>query len=430
MACNSGPGATYASKKRLRSHESDRNFLKLNDDCLLGIFKHLSQIDLCHVRNVCPRFAPLAEAAFGLLLRKNRAWTKLEKDRRRSDTRRIFYKFGHLFKMFHVVGEIDSDILQRLTQITSLILVNVTIDAKIARTIFSAEHLKILDLVDCKFISNVGQDKSRKSSKRLREEGASLIRLIFQQTVPPLDIFTKILMSNQHLRCLGIPITIQEDYVLQILTHASNLSELVIFANDSNSRQIHQLVSNLKSPKLLAFNGVTRIIDVAPLLQGIENTSLDISLLILSEFIIDEKSIALISQMKNLQHVVLKGKFTHLGSQFVFLAASLPKLNNFTIAFKQCSIDYKCAGFTFNVVKDIVKAGKGLEVLKILSARNIHINKEGYAELVDIFQKNSRKKKLSIEFLGCKATTSMGVPVQRSDLIFKYARDATCVCKA
>lgn len=427
MAYNSGPGARHASKKRLRSHESDRNFLKLNDDCLLGIFQHLSQIDLCHVRNVCPRFAPLAETAFGILLRKNRAWKKLEKDRRRSDTRRIFYNFGHLFKMFRVVGEIDSDILQRLTQITSLILVNVTIDGKIARAIFSAEHLKILDLVDCKFISNVG---SRNYSKRPRGEDASLIRLIFQQTVPPLDIFTRILTSNQHLRCLGIPITIQEDYVHRILTHASKLSELVIFANDSNSRQMHKLVSNLKSPKLLAFNGVTRIMNVAPLLQGIENTSFDISLLILSEFIIDEESITLISKMKNLQHVVLKGQFTHLGSEFVSLAASLPLLNNFTIAFKQCSIDYKCAGFTFNVVKDIVKAGKGLEVLKILSARNIHINEEGYADLVDIFQKNSRKKKLSIEFLGCKATTSLGVPVQRSDLKIKYGRDATCVCKA
>lgn len=427
--------------KRLRSYNNG-SFLHLNDDCLLGIFEHLTRIDLCHVKNVCDRFAPLAETAFRLNLRNKRCWANYKMERTNSDTRHVFYNFGHLFKSFQVYSKIDSDILERLTQMTSLILVNSEIDWKMTRAIYSAEHLKILDMVSCKFVGDFGHNTpgnscnivhntSENSSQSLHNKDASLVRFILQQTLPPLHTFKNILQRNQQLRCIGIPIDIPEEYISNILIHAQQLSELVIFTNGSDSRRIYQLVSRLRPPKLLAFNGNVSLERVSPLLQGIKQTTSDVSLLILSDFFVDEQAIELISQMKNLRHVVLKGKFACLVTEMVSLVASLPLLNNFSISFKSCSTRYQNVDFTFDHLKHMVKVGRELDFLKILYARSIRINGEDYAELVDLLQKYNRKLKLSIKIQGCKLSTSFDVPmhVRRADLKVEYFKNVACICK-
>lgn len=419
-------------KKRLRSYRFRTSLLDLNDDCLRSIFDHSDKVDLCHMRNVCTRFASLAESAFSVHLKLRPQWTKLKAEHSKSDMRRIFYNFGHLFRSFHACGDIDSDVLQRLTQLDSLILERVRVDSEMVSTIHAGEHLKILDMFNCTFVPSNRDNALRILSRALCKRSSSLKRLLFQQQIPPLRLFSKFLRFNKQLRCLGLPTDIPERYISQILKNAEHLNELVLFSNNSESNHIFQLIRNLKNPKLVAIDGRANVmVSAEPLLDRMRQTTPDIALLVLTDFIFDPESISIISEMKEIQHLVLRGKINCPGSVLVSLVASLPLLYNFTVSFKSCSSDYPNRGVTVNVLKEMVRAGKKLSFLKLSYVRDIRVNANDYAELDDLVRRDSRKQKLAIAIEGCKLTTRVDVPirVQRVDLKICYTNNITCLCK-
>lgn len=429
-------------KKRLRAYQADAPFLNLNDDCMVTIFEHLSQIDLCHVRNVCRRFAPLAETAFEYVLKRKPEWNKIVmaetdwyklimNESSTSDARRIVYKFGHLFRSIHVVGNTDSNILQRLTEITSLTLERVTIDRKMVRALSAVTHLKTLDLVDCTFLIN-------KDNTSLSYKSLLLTRLTFQKVLPPLYVFTKLLQCTQRLRCLGLPIDLPDGYIKDIGKHAKKLPELIIFVNDNSvAATVPNMLGILKSVKKLTVSGHKTLgMCATTIIDGIKPNLPQLIHLEVKGFSFTRMTFNSMSEMKNIRHLTLMGMFTCEKTEFVSMVASLPHLSNLTFSLESCcSLKCERRDVEFNVMKDIVEAGTELNVLKLLCVRELRIDEKGYAKLLDAVKSASRKEKLAVEIAGCGKTTSFDVPmhVQKTNepyLRIDYSVDKSGSCNS
>lgn len=426
------PSASDVSpiKKQTSEYSGTDSLLVLNDDCLLSVFEHLSQSDLCNVQNVCRRFAPLAETAFRSNVIRRPDWVQFQPVNSMPNRRRIFYKFGHLFRSFHAWGKLDSDILQRMTHLTRLTLLRVALDSEIVGVIHSAKHLEVLNMYHCDF-ENESSGNSSKSVNVLR-------RLTCQDQLPPLHTFSEFLQYNQQLNRLGLPTGIPESYVRSIVQHAPQLTELVLFITKYQTTAIIELISNLKALKMVTINAPADMISPllnthrTKLLVGMQETNPGITDLQLNDFVFDSDVMTIISKMKNLQHLALKGKFVCLENDFVSLVASLPCLNKFTVSFKSCTIGHQRehVTFTFDTLRDIVDAGSNIDFLSFRYARDIHIDEMGYAELLDILKRDIRKQKISLVIEGCKLTTSFVVPkcVQRKNLEIDFTKNKSCGC--
>lgn len=394
-------------KKRLRGYQTEEPFLHLNDDCLMGIFEHLTQVDLCHVRRVNARFDPLVERVFRCALKKKPDWNKFEMAESTSDTRRIFYNFGHLFQWFHAIGNTDDDIFERLPQITSLTLERLNIDWKMIRKIHGIQCLKTLDLVNCTF------DHHPKINTAPNIKYSTLQRLTFQ-TLLPTRIFSKLLQYSQQLRCLGLPIDVPESYNDHIQKYGQKLTEFILFANDNFvSSTVPNVLSDLKNVKRLTLSGYRTLgAPATSFLVSIKNNASQITHLEIKEFTFKKPAIDTISELKSLQHLTLTGMFDCEKTEFVSLVTALPLLTSLTFTLDSCcSLKCHSRDVNFNVMKSIVEAGKELNVLKLLHVRLIRIDGKAYAELLKVLEKRVRKEKLLIAIDGCGSTTGFDVPM-------------------
>lgn len=392
-------------KKRLRANRCNTGLLDLNDDCLLAIFEKLNGIELCHMQNVCKRFGSLTEGTFRSLLKQNPEWASSDIGGPECDTRRIFYKFGHLFATFHVHSDIDYDVLQRLTELT------------------------ILNVVSGRITTS--------SSKRLRVKRSPLQRLTFSDKLPPLSIFKKMLQSSQQLQCLGLPLSVSDKYIPHIQKLARQLTELDFHTPvNSVGPELPTLLRYLKNLRKLIITGsMTRSINSAkPILESIKHNIPGLIHIELKEFMLRKQYLQIVSQMESLQHITMMGIFDCLKSEIVSMVAALPSLITLTLAFENCcSPNCRSRNVDFGIVKDIVEAGKKLNSLKFVDAIEMRIDGDGYAKLLDILKGNNRTERLTIAIEGCRKTTTFDVPmeVQKANdecLRIDYDVEGRCRC--
>lgn len=421
---------SVSSKRRLKSHP-EGSFTNLNDHCVLAIFEHLNQMDLCHVQNVCRRFVPLTEIAFKSALKKNPHWTRFKMDESISDTRRVIYKFGHIYETVSFWCKVDAAMVQRLTNVTTLSLVRNNIDWEMIKVVRASEHLRTFGVVDCKFIDNNGDSISKGLDKR----NSILQRLIFYDQLPPISMFSEFLEHNQQILCMGLAGDFSEDYIPYILQHAQQLNELNFFTkNNSLSTKTFDMISNLKNLKKLMVVDF-EIMTADGLVEGIEQKAPNLIHLELKNIIFKTSTLKTISRMKNLQHMTLSGIFGCVKAEIVLMVASLLYLKTLSLTFQNCASP-RCQSryVKFNTLKEILEAGKQLNLIKLLGVREVTIDEKGYEQLLDVLQKDNRNERLLIVIEGCRATTSFNVPLYVQSANVKcmridYEVDQYCLCK-
>lgn len=428
--------ANDSIKKRLRGNRSHTSLTDLNDDCLLAIFENLNRIDICHVQNVCKRFDSVAETAFHSRLKRNKNWAKIGMRESRSETRRILYKFGHLFEKLIINGTCDSDILQRLTQIKELHLQQVNIDWKMICVLHAAEKLSLLFMTKCKFVSNNGGKRRRVSAKDLHTTITPLNHLIIREQPPPVHVFNKMLQYNKRIQGLGLPLNVSKKFLSHIVNHGQQLTRLHLYAKNSNRMEILKILGDLKNLRELVIDGCDECtMSAKPLVKHIQERALKITNLYLYELTFDEETLEIIGEMKTLRLLTLTGAFYFDKTMLVPLVASLPLLISVTFSFLRC-VSHNCRvrNVYFDTLNDIVAAaGKELNSLTLDGVREATIDEKGYAKLLKTIKNGNRKKRLSITIIGCTATTSFDVPmhVQKADeksLRIAYIADTDCKC--
>lgn len=433
-AATSATSDTINLKRRLPAYRQPETLLDLDINCTQIIFEHLTPIDLCRMQDAFPHLAELADRAFKNVLQMKPSWSKFEMGASTSDASCIFKHFGHLFRSLHVCGSIGNDTLKRVTQLTSLVLENVNIDGNMVQKLYTGMDLESLDFINCKFVISRGGNSRRKNS--------SLLRLTFQQTLPPLTFFAALLNNSERLQCLGIPIDLPADgYIQHIRNYATEglgskgVTEFMIFVEDSSHNStIPNVLSNYRHLSKLSVTGRNTLnVCATPLLDSINQIVPKLDHLEMKGFTFKASALQMLSKMKNLRRVAVRGMVNCETNELVSMVASLPLITNLTLSFEGCcSLKSAKPNVSLSVVKDLVTAGKELNCLQLLHVSGMQIENKLYSELVELLEGANRK--MAVAVVGCGSTSSLDIPlnVRRSNVrhwIVDYGSDGVCGCK-
>lgn len=91
--------------KKPREYHSNVQITSLNDDCLLEIFSHLSDMDLCAVKEAHDRFHQAADDAFKRKFLPSLRWYEVNGKRDFDEIAKIVTNFGH--KILHLSLEFE-----------------------------------------------------------------------------------------------------------------------------------------------------------------------------------------------------------------------------------------------------------------------------------------------------------------------------------
>lgn len=430
------------------------SLLRLNDECLRKLFVHLDVETLCEMANVCKRFRKIAEQIFA---QEHKEFVIKGFDCKISTLRRVLCKFGHLmtsidaFEAHFATHTFDAAPIAKYcpTNLEKLSLQNAKIDCALFKPLFS--RLKELNVNACDFngnatdlfkscskLENMYFESNEHSCNFVAQKYPKLARLIFDSNFCSATAFYALLPLNPQLKQLHIMTMADDTYISYAVEYTKNLERLKIQPGFMSStpeiqtRKVFLQLAKLKKLKKLSLDAGYETYGklLAPLIDAFVKGKVALDELDVGDFVIGSKEIKSITKLNTLEVLWLDTVEGATVQDLVSLTTNLPQLKNLRLYFRYRS----SAPMTFDGLMKMVKAAKQLEYLILVGIRNLKIKQKEFAALLKAVQSRGAEKRLLIQIIGCKSTTSFTVPetIQQAcakELKFVYAEDQDeCGC--
>lgn len=445
-----------SSSNENHGQQQSDSLLQLSDECLQKLFAHLKIESLCEMTNVCKRFRKIAEQVFA---QKHKEFVVKNYDCKMSTFRRVLCKFGHLITLidaFDAYFAIDNYDAAPITKycpknLEKLSVQNAQINCALFKPLFS--RLKGLELNSCDFIGNANDlfkscsmlenmyfEANEHSCNYVVQAYPKMTGLVFDSNFSSSIAFLHLLPMNPQLKHLHIMTMADDTYIDAVTRCTKNLERLRIRPGFMSStpeiqtRKVFLRLAKLNKLKKLSIDAGYETYGklLAPLIDAFVKGKVALEELDVRDFEIGSKEIKSIAKLNTLTLLWLDTIESVLTSDLVSLTTNLPLLNNLRLHSKLSN--RSTAPMTINGLIEMVKAAKKLEYLIFDGMRNLNINQKEFAALLKAVQSRGAEKRLLIQIIGCKSTTSFTVPetIQKAcakELKFVYMDDqGECEC--
>lgn len=404
-------GPVKLKNKRQHRGQDEISLMKLNDDCLRVVLKHLDIRSLCQMANVCRRLRPLTSEIF----HRHHKEIRIQGCHDICIIRRIIFKFGHLIATLYFSGshkQIDlNTIIEYCKNVRELHIYDATIDCERAKNFFA--QLTILTIKFCQFsgdlydlLSSCTNLQNITYSPDFRSRAFYNLCNIHLSSDANHNLYIFMSVSFPSLREIAIRnVTLVSRFwsgtVFYFLRKNPLIEKFTARVNDVNVVPKLIYASNLKSLYLMEdriyrkikpkwFCGVYR--------EYIYRKSW------FHPHIIKE-----IPEIKQIESLYLGSNDMHPESDFVTLVNGLPLLTRLELNFR-----YKKLKSPFGLsnigLKNVVETGKQLDYLGLFGVKRLRIDQEFFEILLETVKTSKRQKKLKIFITGCVRTTKFNVP--------------------
>lgn len=311
---------------------------KLDDDCLRGIFKYLTFVDLLNAADVCIRFKQHANDAFNAKFQKSiKIDENFELNGKINETEAMLRNFGPLIHSLSIISTWNNGstataaarmINQHTTlQLKELHMTGIDLSEYTENLCPVFAKLEKFELYRCTF--------SHENEKIFHQASPMLNEAHFKKcTGLKCSMFEKFIELNPQLKILtirGHEMSVRENSIELIGNHLSKLVHLEITAFTLNlkSKKCTNSLSKLSALKVLKLE-CTRD-SIAPLLKKLFKNNIPIEHLDLNSCKFDDSIIKMMSQLKQIKILGLNDCANLTESYIIELAKALPLLEEFHI---------------------------------------------------------------------------------------------------
>lgn len=420
----------------------------LTDECLQKLFEHLDVESLCQMADVCKRFRPITERAFS---KCHKEFVFKGRPCKNSVFRRVLCKFGCLISSidaseahFAAREKLDANAIVKCcgNSLEKLILQKTTIDSDVMKPLFA--QLKYLDLAECEFTGSknalftncpnleffgfeadlYGPDPLDFDSDRsigfVVKKFPKLKSVYFDCSYTAFRSFFDLLALNPQVTTLDIIAPAQDIYIEAVVAYTKNVEELAIHPGfmsttpEIQTRKVFLELSKLRKLQRLYIEAGAEIYEklAAPLMDAFAMNNVPINHLNLCEFAIGSKAIKSIIKLKTMKLMSLNEVGNVTDVDLVPMFTELPLLENVQLHF---GVNAKTP-ITLDGLSKMVRHGKHLTYLALVGIKNLKIDQKAFDGLLKAAQSRGSEKKLKIDIVGNKKTTTFDVPedVQRA----------------
>lgn len=405
----------YKSNPLLRPPEQDSALhilAALNDQCFYEIFKCLDLPDLLNVAEVCVRFSAQAKKTFASSKYKRLVFTGTAFSDQPDKMESVLQHFGSHIQSLCIESQrcVDDMLLRAIVQHCQTNLKELRLeffhieeDSPDLGPLFS--KLEKLELLHCK--SHIRLDPSMANCSELKllrldycdldNDDECIARTFikleeahFSNTILKAETIEHFIVSNPTLIKLSFNQVFDVPHALHLI--GENLSNLQHFELMETNYELNfqtdvRSIGQLASLKVLKLN--FNWLKAAPLLSALATNSTPIEHLKMERVWIDDVAVDSISKMKKMKILEVDGGRDLTNEHLIEFAKELPDLQELEL--------YSAAELTMLGLKQIIKHGTKINLLKLKSNGDLAINIDDYNEILHIVLNRTGKSNLLVE---------------------------------